>query len=56
MQNGCLVQTCKSGKVEESLAEECVELIEKRVEEILEEKLKGKFLNLTILIMKISRH
>jgi len=38
-QEGCLVQTCKSGTVVESLAEECVALIEKQVEEVMEKKL-----------------
>jgi len=41
-QDGCIVKTCKSGAVEETLADECVELIEKIVEEKLEEKLAEK--------------
>jgi len=36
---GCLVRTCKSGTVEESLAEVCIALIDKQVEKIVEEKL-----------------
>jgi len=32
-QEGCIVRTCKSGAVEERLADECVQLIEKIVEE-----------------------
>ena len=38
-QEGCLVRTCKSGTVEESLAEVCITLIDKQVEKIVEEKL-----------------
>ena len=38
-QDGCLVRTCTSGTVEESLAHECVELIERKVGKILGEKL-----------------
>merc|ERR1719474_1359925 len=38
-QEGCLVRTCKSGTVVESLAEECIDLIDKQVEKIVEEKL-----------------
>ena len=43
-QDGCIIKSCESGALEESLAEECVQLIEKHVEEILVEKLaeKGK--------------
>lgn len=41
-QEGCLVKTCNSGNVEETLAEECVKLIEKKVEKILGEKLAEK--------------
>jgi len=41
-QEGCLVKTCNSGTVEESLADECAELIEKKVEKILGEKLAEK--------------
>ena len=41
-QEGCLVKTCNSGTVEESLADECVELIEKKVETILGERLAEK--------------
>ena len=41
-QDGCLVRTCTSGTVEESLADECVELIEKKVEKIMGEKLAEK--------------
>jgi len=41
-QDGCLVKTCNSGTVEESLADECVELIEKKVEKILGDKLAEK--------------
>ena len=41
-QEGCLVKTCNSGTVEESLADECVELIEKKVEKILGERLAEK--------------
>jgi len=41
-QQGCLVKTCNSGAVEESLAEECLEMIEKKVDEILLEKLPEK--------------
>ena len=36
-QEGCLVQTCKAGTVVESLAEECLQLIEKHVEDVLDE-------------------
>ena len=39
MQEGCLVKTCKSGTVVDSLADECVELIENEVDKILDEKL-----------------
>jgi len=35
---GCLVQTCKAGTVVKSLAEECLKLIEKHVENVLNEK------------------
>jgi len=41
-QEGCIVRTCKSGAVEERLADECVQLIEKIVEEKLVEKLAAK--------------
>jgi len=41
-QEGCIVRTCKSGAVEESLADECVQLIEKIVEEKIVEKLAVK--------------
>ena len=41
-QYGCLVKTCISGTVEESLAEECVELIEEKVDRILGEKFAEK--------------
>ena len=41
-QEGCLVKTCNSGTVEEGLADECVELIEKKVEKILGDKLAEK--------------
>jgi len=39
---GCLVQTCKAGTVVESLAEECLKLIEKRVEGVLDENCADK--------------
>jgi len=39
---GCLVQTCKAGTVVESLAEECLKLIEKRVEDALDENCADK--------------
>jgi len=38
-QEGCLIRTCRSGTVEESLAENCVQLIEEQVEKIVEAKL-----------------
>ena len=41
-QDGCLVRTCTSGTVEESLAHQCVELIEKKVGKILGGKLAQK--------------
>jgi len=41
-QYGCLVKTCISGTVEESLAEECVEKIEEKVDRILDEKFAEK--------------
>ena len=41
-QDGCIVKTCKSGAVEESLSDECVQWIEKIVEDKLEEKLAEK--------------
>merc|ERR1712179_385200 len=41
-QEGCIVRTCRSGAVEESLADECVQLIEKIVEEKIVEKLAVK--------------
>ena len=41
-QEGCLVKSCNSGTVEEKLADECVKLIEKKLEEILDEKLGEK--------------
>jgi len=41
-QEGCLVKTCNSGTVEETLAEECVKLIEKKVEKVLGERLAEK--------------
>jgi len=37
-QEGCLVHTCKNGKLEESLAEICVQLIEERVSNIIKDK------------------
>jgi len=42
VREGCLVKTCVAGTVEESLADECVELIEKQVEQILEKQLSDK--------------
>ena len=42
LQDGCIVKTCKSGVVEETLADECVQFIEQTVEEILTEKLAEK--------------
>jgi len=41
-QEGCLVYTCKGGLKQQNLAEECVGLIEKKVEEIVEKKLIEK--------------
>jgi len=38
-QEGCLVHTCKGGIMQQSFAEECVELIKKKVEEVVEKKL-----------------
>ena len=40
--DGCIVKSCKSGALEERLADECVHLIEKKVDEILVEKLAEK--------------
>jgi len=37
-QEGCLVQTCKAGTVVKSLAEECIKLIEKSIQDVLDEK------------------
>merc|ERR1719312_1590596 len=45
LQEGCLVKTCKSGTVVESLADECVELIENAVDKILDEKLDERAIN-----------
>ena len=42
LQEGCLVKTCKSGTVVDSLADECVELIENAVDTILDEKLNER--------------
>jgi len=42
VQDGCIVKTCRSGVVEETLADECVQFIEQTVEEILTEKLAEK--------------
>jgi len=42
LQDGCIVKTCRSGVVEETLADECVQFIEQTVEEILTEKLAEK--------------
>jgi len=41
-QEGCLIKTCKAGAVEESLADECVQMIEDTVVDILEDKLAEK--------------
>ena len=41
-QEGCLVQTCVSGTIVESLAKECVDLITKKVNKIVDEKLAGR--------------
>ena len=41
-QDGCLVHTCKGGIKQESLSEECVGLVKKTVEEIVEKKLTEK--------------
>ena len=41
-QEGCLVKTSNSGTVEESLADECVALIDMNVEKILGERLAEK--------------
>merc|ERR1712198_184272 len=38
-QEGCLIRTCRAGTGEESLAENCVQLIEEQVEKIVEAKL-----------------
>jgi len=40
--DGCIVKSCESGALKESLADECVHLIEKTVEDILVEKLAEK--------------
>ena len=63
-QEGCLVKTCNSGTVEESLADECVELIEKKVEKILGERLAEKGwlqhiltkMNINIIILYVCRY
>ena len=51
-QDGCLVNSCKSGALESRLADECVQMIEKIVEEKLPEKLaeKGEFHTVVIWI------
>ena len=51
-QDGCIVKTCKSGVLESRLADECVQMIEKIVEEKLPEKLaeKGEFHTVVIWI------
>ena len=41
-QEGCLVKTCEDGTVKESLSDECVQLIEKQVNKLLEKKLSKK--------------
>jgi len=41
-QEGCLIKTCKAGAVEKSLADECLQMIEDTVEDILEDKLTEK--------------
>jgi len=41
-QEGCLVQTCQSGRVVESLAKECVDFITESVDKIIDEKLAEK--------------
>jgi len=41
-QEGCLVHTCKDGSKLERLAEECIELLKKKVEVIVERKLSEK--------------
>ena len=38
-QEGCLVKTCTSGTVVDSLAKECAKLIENEVDKMLDEKL-----------------
>jgi len=41
-QEGCLVHTCKGGIKQDRLSEECVGLVNKKVEEIVEKKLTEK--------------
>merc|ERR1719320_2210887 len=40
--DGCIIKSCKSGALKKSLADECVHLIEKQVDDILAEKLAEK--------------
>ena len=42
VREGCLVKTCVGGQRVESLADECVELIEKQVDKLFEKKLSKK--------------
>ena len=51
LRDGCLVHTCESGTVVESLAQECVDLIDKIANKIIDEKLAERGENLKSIIL-----
>ena len=51
MRDGCLKYRCESGTVVESLAQECVDLIDKTANKIIDEKLAERGENLKSIIL-----